>query len=81
MGESGANQLTAGKITGCYGIKGWVKIHSYTEPPENLGSFGSWKLKRRGVLEPVEFDQFKRHGKGLVAHIVGVDDPTPLSPH
>ncbi len=76
MGESGSNQLTAGKITGCYGIKGWVKIHSFTEPPENFGRFGNWKLKRRGVLEPVEFDQLKRHGKGLIAHIAGVDDRT-----
>ena len=76
MGESGASQLTAGKITGCYGIKGWVKIHSYTEPEENLFKLGSWMLKRRGSLEPVEFDQWKRHGKGMVAHIAGVDDRT-----
>jgi 16S rRNA processing protein RimM len=76
MSESGASQLTAGKITGCYGIKGWVKIHSYTEPEENLFDFGSWMLKRRGSLEPVEFDQWKRHGKGMVAHIAGVDDRT-----
>ena len=76
MGESGASQLTAGKITGCYGVKGWVKIHSYTDPEENLFHFGSWMLKRRGSLEPVEFDQWKRHGKGMVAHIAGVDDRT-----
>lgn len=74
MSESGASQLTAGKITGCYGIKGWVKIHSYTDPGENLFDFGSWMLKRRGSLEPVEFDQWKRQGKGMVAHIAGVDD-------
>ncbi len=66
--------LVAGKITGCYGVKGWVKIHSYTEPQENFLAYGHWRLKRRGVLEPIEFDQGRRHGKGLVAHIVGVDD-------
>ena len=66
--------LGAGKITGAYGIKGWVKIHSYTEPQENFLQFGEWRLKRGGVLEPIEFDAGKRHGKGLVAHIAGVDD-------
>lgn len=76
MSESGASQLTAGKITGCYGIQGWVKIHSYTDPGENLFRFGSWMLKRRGSLEPIEFDQWKRQGKGMVAHIAGVDDRT-----
>jgi 16S rRNA processing protein RimM len=68
--------LVAGKITGCYGIKGWVKIHSYTEPQENFLRFGQWLLNRRGVIEPIAFDSGKRHGKGLVAHIVGVDERT-----
>lgn len=76
MGESGSNLLTAGKITGCYGIKGWVKIHSFTDPEENLFRFGKWQLQRRGSLETVEFDEWKRHGKGMVAHMPGVDDRT-----
>jgi len=80
LSESGSSALTAGKITGCYGIKGWVKIHSYTDPEENLFRFGGWKLKRARAgsesAEPVEFDQWKRHGKGMVAHIAGVDDRT-----
>lgn len=74
-GPSG-DLIVAGKITGCYGTRGWVKIHSYTEPPENFLVFGEWLLRRRGVLEPIEFDAGKRHGKGLVAHIAGVDDRT-----
>ena len=77
MSEPEANAiLVVGKITGCYGIKGWVKIHSYTDPQENFLGFGHWMLKRRGGLEPVEFDAGRRQGKGLVAHIAGVDDRT-----
>lgn len=68
--------LVVGKITGCYGLKGWVKIHSYTEPLENFLGFGNWQLKRHGAYEKVEFDTGKRHGKGIVAHIAGVDDRT-----
>lgn len=77
MSESGASgYLTVGKITGCYGIKGWVRIHSYTEPMENFLGFGKWLLKRRDGMVPVVFDSGKRHGKGLVVHIDGVDDRT-----
>jgi 16S rRNA processing protein RimM len=77
MNGSAVNgMLVVGKITGCYGLKGWVKIHSYTEPRENFLGFGNWQLKRRGVYEEVEFDTGKRHGKGIVAHIAGVDDRT-----
>ena len=68
--------LVVAKITGCYGIKGWVKVHSYTDPPENFLEFGRWQLRRRGNYEAIEFDRGKRHGKGLVAHIAGVDDRT-----
>ncbi len=79
MGESGSgapDSLVVGKITGVYGIKGWVKIHAYTDPVENFLGFGDWKVKRRGGLEPIEFDAGRRQGKGLVAHIAGVDDRT-----
>ena len=74
MGES--EQLVIGRISGSYGIKGWVKIHSYTDPVENFLAYDGFKLKRRSGLERVEFDSTRRQGKGLVAHIKGVDDRT-----
>lgn len=68
--------LVVGRITGCYGVKGWVKIQTYTDTPENFLAFGDWMVQRRGGPEPVEFDAGRAHGKGLVAHIAGVDDRT-----
>lgn len=78
MGDHAASEelLVVGKITGCHGIKGWVKIHSFTDPQENFLKYGGWMLRRRGGTEPIEFDAGKRQGKGLVAHIRGVDDRT-----
>jgi 16S rRNA processing protein RimM len=77
MSGSVANEmLVVGKITGCYGIKGWLKVQSYTEPVENFLQFGPWQLKRGGGYEPILFDQGKRHGRGLVVHIEGIDDRT-----
>lgn len=73
---SNDDKLVVGKITGCYGIKGWVKVHSYTDPPENLFSFGDWQVKRRGEYQAIAFDRSRPHGKGQVAHIAGVDDRT-----
>jgi 16S rRNA processing protein RimM len=73
-GPSQDDMLVVGKITGCYGVKGWVKIHPYTEPRENFLGFGKWVLLRRGAPEPIEFDDGRVQGKGLVAHIAGVDD-------
>ncbi|HEY6130799.1 MAG TPA: ribosome maturation factor RimM [Halioglobus sp.] len=75
-GSVSSEMLVVGKITGCYGLKGWVKIRSFTEPPENFLGFGAWQLKRRDMYEPVEFDTIKHHGRGFVAHIAGVDSRT-----
>lgn len=71
-----AEMLVVGKISGCYGLKGWVKIHPYTESPEGFMELGAWQLKRRDVFETVDFDAVKPQGRGLVAHIRGVDDRT-----
>jgi len=76
MGEQAQDDdlLTVGKITGCFGIKGWLKVHAFTDPLENFLQYTGWMVRRRGALEAVDFDAGRRHGKGLVAHIRGVDD-------
>ncbi|MEH6911411.1 MAG: ribosome maturation factor RimM [Oceanicoccus sp.] len=71
--------VVIGKITAVYGVKGWVKIHSFTEPMENILGYRSYYLSgsNSGAGEswqPLEFEQVKRHGKGLVALIDGVSD-------
>jgi 16S rRNA processing protein RimM len=74
VGESGHENHLVGRISGVYGIKGWVRIHSYTEPADNLFGYKNWKIRRRGGWEAIAIDAGKSHGKGLVAHIGGVDD-------
>jgi 16S rRNA processing protein RimM len=74
MSDPGPNKLVIGRISGVYGIKGWVKIHSFTDPIENFLAFDGYQLKRRNGLESVEFDSGRKQGKSLVVHIKGVDD-------
>ena len=75
MGDRATKELlTVGKLTACYGVKGWLKVHSYTDPEENFLQYGGWMVQRRGGAEPIEIDAGKRHGKGLIVHIKGVDD-------
>lgn len=73
-----SDPLIIGKIVGCFGIKGWVKIHSYTDPIENFLDFEACTIKRPRSQggEPLVFDVGHRQGKSLVAHIKGVDDRT-----
>ena len=74
MSETGAQEIVIGRISGVYGVRGWVKIHSFTEPSENLFGYRGWKIRRRDRWESIDIDDGRQHGKGLIAHIAGIDD-------
>lgn len=66
--------VVIGKITSVFGVKGWVKVHSYTEPMENLLAYKNCYLQQNSTWQSLKFSDLKYHGKGLVALIDGVDD-------
>ena len=76
MGDPDCQTLIVGRISGVYGVKGWVRIHSFTEPVENLLGYKNWTIQRQGKWQAICIDEGRRHGKGLVAHLQGVDDRT-----
>ncbi len=41
--------IIVGAITGVYGIKGWVRIHSWTRPAANIVDYQPWLLTRNAV--------------------------------
>lgn len=74
---SSDTRIFVGRVVGVFGIKGWVKIRSETEPLENIFSYSSLWLKSDAAgtnATEIKFDQWQRQGKGLIAHIEGVDD-------
>lgn len=74
MAIESAELLVVGKFTVVYGVRGWLKVHSYTEPMENLLTYPECYVKFEGSWQALELAEAKRHGKGLVARISGVDD-------
>lgn len=74
MSANSSNLVNVGRITAVFGIKGWVKVHSYTEPQDNLFSYHPWWIKTKHGVKQVEIDEARPHGDAYVAHIKGVDD-------
>lgn len=69
--------LGVGGIGAPYGIKGWVRIVSFTEPADNVFGYQPWRLRSRAgtsSLDEVVVTQWKPHGKGWVAQLEGVTD-------
>jgi 16S rRNA processing protein RimM len=63
-----------GEITGAHGVKGWVKVHSFTEPRTNLLEYRHWLLDHRGVTRDVEVLAGHESGRKIVAKLAGIDD-------
>ena len=63
-----------GRVGGPYGVRGWVRIVSGTEPPEQILGYSPWLLERNGEWRPYEVVSGRVHGKGLVAQLVGCSD-------
>jgi 16S rRNA processing protein RimM len=63
-----------GRVVGLFGVRGWVKVHSYTEPREALLEYRGWLLGRDGDWQPVEVAEGRQHGKGIVVRLQGIED-------
>ncbi len=71
---SDQQDIVVGEITGVFGVKGWVKVYSHTEPRENILKYSPWNLKKGDEVRQVELVNGKRQGKAIVAQIQGIDD-------
>lgn len=61
-----------GHVSGVHGVKGWVKIHSLTEPREAIFEYQPWLLG--DSREEVRIRQGKKHGSRLIALFEETDD-------
>jgi len=63
-----------GRIVGLFGIRGWVKVFSYTDPREAVLDYDHWLLRRGSGWQAAELAEGQRHGKGVIARLQGIDD-------
>jgi 16S rRNA processing protein RimM len=68
-------RVVLGRIAGPFGVKGWLKVESFTEPPAQILDFPRWRAGAPGrttrELRPAEG---RSHGKGFVVRLEGIDD-------
>ncbi len=74
MSQDEQDLIQVGRISGLHGVKGWVKIFSYTEPREGILKYTPWRVKVAGQWRALKLKAGRAQGKGVVAHIEGYDD-------
>lgn len=69
-------RIVVGAVSGSYGIKGWIKVRSSTDPPENILSYQPWWLEGRGTSQCREVVAGNLQGADIVvAALQGISTP------
>ena len=66
-------KVLLGHVSGLFGVKGWVKVFSYTQPRSKIVTYRRWFLgesKDHQIL----VEDGRAHKEGVVAKLEGIDD-------
>ncbi len=67
-------RVTMGRVSGVYGVRGWLRVRSDCEPVEQLLAYSPWQLKTAAGWRSHLLEDGKAHGLGLVTKLATVDD-------
>ncbi len=72
--EQDSEWIVMGRIAAPFGIKGWVKVQSFSDDPGTLMDFDSWRIGRGDKHTVFHVDTVQDHSNTLVAKLDGIDD-------
>ncbi|MCD6046339.1 MAG: rimM [Gammaproteobacteria bacterium] len=68
-------KIIIGRFGSPFGVKGWIKVQSFSEPEENLLAYVNWYSLEHNNWSLIKHDDHAKHGKGWIVHLVGYDSP------
>lgn len=79
--EKPSHSIVIGRLGAPYGIKGWLHLISYTDPPDNIFDYTDWHLQKTNQLTPIKIDSYRQHGKGHVIKLTHINDREAAMQH
>lgn len=67
-------QVVLGRISGVYGVKGWCRVFSYTQPREGILQYSRWNISTALGQTEYRVIEGRKQGKGVVVKLDGCDD-------
>ena len=72
---SSERMITVGRLHGAFGVRGEVKLESFTEPGRAIAKYQPWILRdARGNERSCDGVRVREGAKGLIATLAGVED-------
>ena len=73
--DSRQRMITVGRLHGAFGVRGEVKLESFTDPLRSIARYQPWILRdARGIERACEGVRVREGGKGLIATMPGIED-------
>lgn len=66
--------VIVGRFAGAYGIKGWLKLESFTHPKENIFSYHPWLIQEQGCWRQLSLAQIRNCDKKNLVQLNGIAD-------
>ena len=63
-----------GRVSGAWGVRGWLRVRSDCEPAEQLLDYSTWRLKTAEGWRSHALEAGRTHGTGLVVKLAAIDD-------
>jgi len=71
--------IEVGRLGAAHGVRGWLRVQSYTDPPQRLFEWTSWHLQSQdkaghGATREVKLLEVRAQGNGWIARLEGVEE-------
>jgi 16S rRNA processing protein RimM len=66
--------VTMGRVVSAVGIRGEVRVKTFTEDPEGLAQYARWVVKAKEGWREMALEAFALRPNGTVAKLAGCDD-------
>ena len=74
-GATAGPMLTLGQVGTAHGIRGWVLVRSFADPPDSLLDYDEWQLVApNGATRTMRLLEGAPYKQGLRVHLEGIDD-------
>ncbi|MBL1140737.1 MAG: ribosome maturation factor RimM [Proteobacteria bacterium] len=69
------SRIVVGRIGGAHGVRGWIKIMSYTRPKENIFTYSPWLIHVNGQWQEFEIEDAQQRGERLLVKFSDINSP------
>jgi 16S rRNA processing protein RimM len=74
MGDDASALIQLGFVGAPFGVRGWIKLRSHTDPPERLLDHRSLRIGRDGAWQSYRIEASGRSGGALTVKLAGIED-------